>query len=499
MVRCAMRGKRVFLERTGPQGYPEATDYFSPGEAYPEYPFDHISSKPNAVYQAVRSVFQHMRLDAEHFGTPEWNPLGEFVEPGQTVVVKPDLMQHFEAVANIDCAVTHGSLIRAVLDYVYIATQGRSPVILGDAPLLGTDFGQAKAAAGWDQIQHFYGRRGIPLRTVDFRAVKNMSGRSGMLQVVEPVGKHEQCGHVEVVLDHLSLHHLADGQWRTPLPSKRSMRALGAPHGNGRHTYLIAKPVLEADFVINLPKLRTHCKAGMGGALENMVGINGHADFLPHDVARCTEQDADAYASLSMFRSILSKVLFRKEPGRSTQVRRHESLSSSGEDVIDGILGSNPYRDGGWYGNDSMWRTILDMNRVLLYAGSYGRMSKIARPRKYLTIMDAVQAGQGEAPLEPIPARVGYVLAGRNPVSVDMLASLVVGFDYLKIPSIRNAFALSSHPLVAFSAHQVKAILQGELAEFEDIPGLLIRPTSGWRGHIELTAPRGYDRLEYEI
>ena len=40
----------------------------------------------------------------------------------------------------------------------------------------------------------------------------------------------------------------------------------------GVHRYLIAKDVLDADLVINLPKLKTHKKAGITAALKNLVG-----------------------------------------------------------------------------------------------------------------------------------------------------------------------------------------------------------------------------------
>ena len=53
-------------------------------------------------------------------------------------------------------------------------------------------------------------------------------------------------------------------------------------HSRGTHQYLVARDVIDADVVINLPKLKTHKKAGLTGALKNMVGINGHKEYLPH-------------------------------------------------------------------------------------------------------------------------------------------------------------------------------------------------------------------------
>ena len=42
-----------------------------------------------------------------------------------------------------------------------------------------------------------------------------------------------------------------------------------------KNEYLIPNTILEADVIINLPKPKTHRKAGITGAMKNFVGING--------------------------------------------------------------------------------------------------------------------------------------------------------------------------------------------------------------------------------
>ena len=59
-------------------------------------------------------------------------------------------------------------------------------------------------------------------------------------------------------------------------------RALDETHRRGRHRYLVARELIEADVVFNVPKLKTHKKSGVTGALKNLVGINGHKAYLPH-------------------------------------------------------------------------------------------------------------------------------------------------------------------------------------------------------------------------
>ena len=72
--------RRVRLA-TGVDGYPLGAP-FGPNEDYPELavaPWARPASAPNAVYGAVREMLAGMKLDAERFGTPAWNPLAGLV------------------------------------------------------------------------------------------------------------------------------------------------------------------------------------------------------------------------------------------------------------------------------------------------------------------------------------------------------------------------------------------------------------------------------------
>jgi hypothetical protein len=61
------------------------------------------------------------------------------------------------------------------------------------------------------------------------------------------------------------------------------------------------------------------------------------------------------------------------------------------------VASRDKYLEGGWYGNDTLCRTILDLNRILLYADSRGEMQReIQRRRLFLT--DGIIAGEGEGP-----------------------------------------------------------------------------------------------------
>lgn len=131
--------------------------------------------------------------------------------------------------------------------------------------------------------------------------------------------------------------------------------------------------------------------------------------------------------------------------------------------------------EGSWHGNDTIWRTCLDLNRALLYADANGQMRDVPQ-REEISIVDAVVAGQGEGPLAPDPLLTGAVFAVRNPAVGDFLGAHLLGFDTAKIPllchacsDVRWRICLSEPDRPAF-----------------DPPFPSARAPSGWVGHLEL-------------
>jgi hypothetical protein len=76
---------------------------------------------------------------------------------------------------------------------------------------------------------------------------------------------------------------------------------------------------------------------------------------------------------------------------------------------------------------------------------------------------------------------------------LDAAIARLMGFDFQKIPSIREAFAVPSYPLVAFSPEQIQIVSNSP--QFEGIsifePGFSLNfvPAHGWQGRVELRSP----------
>ena len=156
------------------------------------------------------------------------------------------------------------------------------------------------------------------------------------------------------------------------------------------------------------------------------------------------------------------------------------------------VFGDNreTIRGGSWYGNDTLWRMILDINKILFYVNPDGTFKDAShsKMRKYISIVDGIVAGEGDGPKAPDAINAGYIIAGLNPVSVDAVCARIMNFDYKKIPSIRNAFKISCFPLVDFKIEDIKILFEREVYSFSNFPSSLVvnfRPAKGWIGHIE--------------
>ena len=55
-----------------------------------------------------------------------------------------------------NCIVTHGAILRAVADYVYLALRGEGRLIIADAPQNDADFTALREIAGLDVLREFY-------------------------------------------------------------------------------------------------------------------------------------------------------------------------------------------------------------------------------------------------------------------------------------------------------------------------------------------------------
>lgn len=240
--------------------YPEADEFFSPDESYPEYRYTHLATKKNAVYQAVRQCLAQTGLDHAHFDTPRWNPLGEFISSGDRVFVLCNFAHEHrfgELLENFYARCTHGSMIRALIDYVLIAVGEDCSVSFGNAPTQRCHWNDVLSDTKAQTVLEFYQSQGMPVQAKDLRLFIIDEARSGAIRRVE---RRDEAGGIHVDLADSSMLVELDQQpnhrYRVMNYNPSRMEAF---HSNGSHKYVTGRPILEADVVISLPKLKEGC------------------------------------------------------------------------------------------------------------------------------------------------------------------------------------------------------------------------------------------------
>ena len=479
----------VSVCEAGSRSYPKEPP-FDPPEHYPELPSAAWHLDPtNAVYPAVRESLRLLGLDADRYGTPDWNPLGEIIEPGQRVLIKPNIVRHFHGDGRgLDALVTHGSVVRGVLDYVILALKGRGSVIVGDSPLQYADFARTVTESGLARVvEEVIGYGGVPIEVIDFR--KERSEKRGEMIVSRIPNNGDPRGYQVVDLGpksrFSSVNAFTARRFRVTQYDPMAMRHA---HNGVNHSYLFPKTVLRADVVINLPKLKTHRKAGITAAMKNLVGINGSKDWLPHHTAGPRVSGGDEYLKKSYRKAAISMLRDAIEARKSNVARGllrflERSVKATGKV----IPFPDPFWEGSWHGNDTLWRMVHDLHKILFYADASGRIYD-APVRKYLALVDAVIAGEGEGPMRPSPRNAGLIIGGANPVAVDIVCSRLMGFDPRKIPLLSNAIGNGTHPGVP-AAELIRVASNRprweRLLKTGEGESLHFVPPAGWAGVIE--------------
>jgi uncharacterized protein (DUF362 family)/Pyruvate/2-oxoacid:ferredoxin oxidoreductase delta subunit len=232
--------------------------------------------------------------------------MGQFVQPGQKVLLKVNMLSATPPERGI---VTHPAVVEAMVRLIQEA--GGMPVI-ADSP--GTSVPYTKAG------------------------LRRTYEASGLLEVAERTG--------------------AALNWDT------SYEEVSHPEGFLVKRLEVIKPIMEADVVISMPKLKTHVLTTFTGATKNLFGV------VPG----------------------LAKGIFHARMRNVT----HFALM------------------------------LLDI---------------ISLVKPSLVLMDAIVGMEGNGPSSGPLRDVGVILASRDSVALDVVATSMVGFDPLRVPTLREAAA----------------------------------------------------------
>lgn len=400
-------------------GYPEVFP-FDPDELFPEYR-GAVATAPNPVYRSVRRSFELLGYDKANFGTPDWNPLGHLIKPGNRVFIKPNLCSHEygrkkeKLTGDLFSIITHPSVVRVVADYVAMALKGQGEIIIGDNSTIDTDFAKLLATTQLDKFAGFYRQSfGLQCSVLDLREVwcddiRHYGNKTLMQRLPgDPLGDTVvNLGEKSFFrgLNPLLFRGVFTNRWET----------IRHHHGR-RQEYAVANSIFQADVYISIPKLKTHHKVGATLNVKGLVGMCTKKNYLVHWRIGFPSWGGDEYPEPSRLidhlRLALKHLAITVTPERLGAIIA-EKLKNH---WIEKMFRLGPYR-GSWEGNDTCWRMSADLYLALM-----------SRARNTLSVVDGVVGGDGNGPFCPGRREAGIVIVGENLVMTDAVAVRMMDF-----------------------------------------------------------------------
>jgi len=424
-----------------------------------------------------------------------------------SIVIKPNWVLHQESRDfPIEALVTSTDLIDAVVRACLEKYPDAERITVGDVPLQSCDWEALIRQTGVIRLMEKYTHKQKPaVRFLDLRREK-VARRNGYITEARDGEFGDPLGYREIQLGSDSYLDALDDSRNRFRVSDFDPKLTRDSHGPGTHSYLISGTVLEADLVINLPKMKTHQKAGITGALKNLVGINGQKANLVHYRQGTPRTGGDEFPPdvplpvrmQSRMREILqgrSRPAFALGRAAWNVIRRARGIETRGtRKNLDRTFYS---ACGAWYGNDTIWRMIYDLNRIVLHAPPAGKALKPTPQRDYLAILDAGIAGEGNGPLQPLPVETDRIVISRDPFVMDFIAARMMGFDPRRIPQLAHRKDFAGGTWGEFTPERLEVNIDGRACTgLESIPvASEFLPPPGWRSHIEAEGQR-YKRAQ---
>lgn len=408
------------------------------------------------LYDAVIKLFQ------KHIN-PEW--IKE-----KNILIKPNWVKHSSNTADDLCLRTNDRFVLTATKAI-LKMQPRK-VVIGDAPIQGCNWEKMINETFIGNLSELSSEFFIPISVKDFRRRKYNANSNFLTADVNPESDY-------IIVD------LANNSLLEPItkPGINNFRVtqynpdrMLIAHGPGVHKYCITKELFAADVVFSLPKIKTHEKTCITGAIKNLVGLNGDKDFLPHHRIGGISKGGDCYPGGSYLR-LWSELLLDNANRRLGRRSFYfwQKLSSLLWWISRPGLEYN--RAAGWYGNDTTWRMVRDINYLIEYADAEGSFHDLPQ-RKLFSLCDGVIAGQGDGPLSPEPIALGVISLSNNTILNDIVYSLLMKIPPTKIPLLKEYFNTSSKVY--------KIFLNGRDISLEDIDNhsVSVKPPKGWISYI---------------
>ncbi len=330
-------------------------------------------SRDNPVYDAVWKTVARLCL-----GTSR-NPLQSIIKRGDTVLIKPNLIDHLPG------SYTRPEVVRPMIDMAVAG--GAARICVADAGINFIETEQVLDATHYSEMVRCLQRRHPAIKIEALNLNKLPRWRWVFL------GEDSSFYNSGYRDDEIAFDY---GKPLLNHPYYLTVDRLGrTPRGKSAGCYAISDDVLNADVVINMPKMKTHWTMLATLSMKNLVGCT---------MASTYDHQAGDGANLARI--------------PHCHVRKTN-----------------------YFENDIAVRVLQDLHKIILYCDKHGRLKK-RKQRQYLTVIDGIEAmerSQTTLYEQKGKRRMNrVVLAGQDPVSTDMVACRVMGYDYRQIPVLKK-------------------------------------------------------------
>ena len=490
--------QKVAVARTVKAEYPREAPY-DPSERFPEYPFDRISNDENYVYVQVRELFRLLGCDIDNYNTPGWNPLGLLIEPGMTVLLKPNFVRsrHYEE-KDPYAMITHPSVIRAVADYVWVALRGEGMIIIADAPQYDGNWQELMELTGLERVRDLYNnkREGA----CEIRDLRNYWSRKRHFPSMLIDLPGDPAGSVRINLGKESaVCEVADPKLLYGAVYHRQETVQN--HSGERQIYELSGTVLNADVVISIPKLKTHKKVGVTLNIKGLVGASTNKNLIVHYSLGSHKDGGDQYPP-NHFTPMEERIIKTERWMYDTFLAKrsvpleyiHRSIYWLHGKLLKplgvGVEKKKRVLDvGNWYGNDSAWRMAVDLLKIIVFCDACGKLHKQPQ-RRLFSVIDGIIGGDNRGPLEPDPVGAGLLIASGNYLAADIVATRMMGFDPLKVKTLNYLLNEEGWDYGVRDLEEIEVVANdGEVRNcLSDKKNRFaaFRPHPGWVGHLEI-------------
>lgn len=389
---------------------------------------------------------------------------------GKRILIKPNWVTHNQKPEDEFCLRTNDTIILALLEI--ILRQKPKSVVIGDAPIQGCRWDKMLSKEFVEKINALQKRYKIPVTIKDFRRV-----------TFDPL--HNNLTKDRYSLSNYVIFDLGRESQLEPISTNKSTfrvtsynpDRLAESHRKGVHKYCITNELFDADVIISIPKVKTHQKTGITCALKNLVGVNGDKDYLPHHRIGGTGFGGDCYPGKNIFRLAAEYLL--DAANRRQGKMLYKPLSYAAAAIWKISFPKNEHHlAAAWHGNDTTWRMVMDLNKIALYGKADGTIATTPQ-RQLFSLCDGIIGGQGDGPLRPEPLPLGVISFTNNSALNDICMVTLMGFDYRKIPLLKNQN-------IDFSDGNYEIFLNGQKASLKDVSELAVKtiPPPGWVNYL---------------